>query len=794
MTKFTAANMALLLKLANSRLGIHKNKNVEQSNVHKREVAELLSLGKEEQARVKTVGVINEDYQTEVLGMLLIYCETLANRVRGLEGVKICPPDLKEAFGKKFPEECIDCCCINPKIVHRLSNKPPEESLINYYLANIAKKHNIAWETPLLPPLVDLQQSIPDFTLSALSEQLPSPPSNVTESAAIFDFPSVPTESKLDFPSVPAFPTLPAVLPVSDASQSKAFGPGLTTAVIGQDAEFTIQSYDTLGQKMINGGDTYHVLIQGQHGDQIYGKVRDNGNGSYSATYVPQKAGGYAIAVYLDKTPIAKSPFISNAVAGASTTDLVQTAVYGDGITTGTPNVPSTFTIQAKDANGVNRVQGGDKFYAFIQGPPGIQIYGKVVDNANGTYSVSYTPPVAGGYAVAVYLDQSPLKNSPYTFFILEASTADLSKPSDEDDELEKLWKETSKLSFDKPVSSAVVEVDHGSSTAPPAPSLAGFSSSKPRLTNAQFLQSITEKTLVIDNGSGVVKAGFAGEDAPRCVFPSIVGYPLHQSVMRSMAKDKYVGDEAQAKRGVLSIKYPIEHVPIYEGFCLSHNVRRLDLGGRDITEYLMRLLTERGYAFTSTAEREIVRDIKEKLSLASVDFAADMAAAEKNDIVAEYTMPDKQIDESTVVPDKEQSERLQLQYGRLVYKEVWIQGYVKAPQEDDEEEDDMSSMQFEVTDGTSDILVCIGTPDITLQAKPGQYLLVAGFMVENDGQRFMIALKMADLSKNAEQREKLWRLETKHIQEKIYRIPLVSSPTKGGDVRMDDSFEDDSE
>ena len=34
---------------------------------------------------------------------------------------------------------------------------------------------------------------------------------------------------------------------------------------------------------------------------------------------------------------------------------------------------------------------------------------------------------------------------------------------------------------------------------------------------------------LVIDNGSGMCKAGFAGDDAPRAVFPSIVGRPRHQ-------------------------------------------------------------------------------------------------------------------------------------------------------------------------------------------------------------------------------------------------------------------------
>ena len=53
-------------------------------------------------------------------------------------------------------------------------------------------------------------------------------------------------------------------------------------------------------------------------------------------------------------------------------------------------------------------------------------------------------------------------------------------------------------------------------------------------------------QALVVDNGSGMCKAGFAGDDAPRAVFPSLVGRPKMRSVMIGMdAKDAYIGDEA---------------------------------------------------------------------------------------------------------------------------------------------------------------------------------------------------------------------------------------------------------
>jgi actin-related protein 2 len=89
-----------------------------------------------------------------------------------------------------------------------------------------------------------------------------------------------------------------------------------------------------------------------------------------------------------------------------------------------------------------------------------------------------------------------------------------------------------------------------------------------------------------------------------------------------------------------------VSHViPVVDGYIQQHAVRRLNLAGRHVTNYLVRLLMQSGYAFNSSADFETVRDIKEQLCFVSYDTKKDQKLANETTLLdKEYTLPDKSI------------------------------------------------------------------------------------------------------------------------------------------------------
>ncbi|XP_028460278.1 uncharacterized protein LOC114572744 isoform X2 [Perca flavescens] len=238
---------------------------------------------------------------------------------------------------------------------------------------------------------------------------------------------------------------------------------------------------------------------------------------------------------------------------------------------------------------------------------------------------------------------------------------------------------------------------------------------------------------IVLDTGSGLMKAGFADQDLPNVIFPTIIGMPKYEEIMNgNLERETYIGHEAQHMRGVLALKHPIKNgiirnwdemekiwhhtfqqlcvdpddhpvllteaamnplanrqrmveimfecfnvpftyvamqavlalyaagrttgvvfdsgdgvshsVPVFEGYSLPHAVQRFPLAGVDVTMHLKKLMQEQGVCMRTTAEMEIVREMKEKCCFVAVDHKAELSPGGASCREMHYTMPDGQI------------------------------------------------------------------------------------------------------------------------------------------------------
>jgi len=122
-------------------------------------------------------------------------------------------------------------------------------------------------------------------------------------------------------------------------------------------------------------------------------------------------------------------------------------------------------------------------------------------------------------------------------------------------------------------------------------------------------------------------------------VFCCPAAYIVIQAVMSLYSYGRTTGCVVDSGDGVTHV------VPVYEGFCLPHAVQRLDLAGRDLSDYMVKILTERGVSMVSSAEKEIVRHMKETacyvLTKEDLDTAVQNSQQQPTDYELLHTLPD---------------------------------------------------------------------------------------------------------------------------------------------------------
>ncbi|KAG7258158.1 hypothetical protein CRUP_031583 [Coryphaenoides rupestris] len=248
----------------------------------------------------------------------------------------------------------------------------------------------------------------------------------------------------------------------------------------------------------------------------------------------------------------------------------------------------------------------------------------------------------------------------------------------------------------------------------------------QPTGTRDDFSEISDFKTpIILDTGSGVMKAGFSDQELPSVIFPTIIGLPKYEEMMNGSAQQEaYIGHNAQQMRGVLALRYPMKNgvihnwddmekllgvdpedhpvmlteapmnpaesraravevlfdrfgvpfvyvavqpvlalyaagrctgvvfdsgdgvshsVPVFEGYSLPHAIQRFPLAGHDVTLHLRK---EQGVCLRTSAELEIVREMKERCCRVALDYEAELTSSTTGGAAGEmsYTLPDGQV------------------------------------------------------------------------------------------------------------------------------------------------------
>ncbi|XP_041637158.1 filamin-C-like isoform X6 [Cheilinus undulatus] len=207
---------------------------------------------------------------------------------------------------------------------------------------------------------------------------------------------------------VPRSPFKIKTLPAHDASKVRASGPGLNASGVPASlpVEFTIDARDA-GEGLLT------VQILDPEGKPKKANIRDNRDGTYTVSYVPDMAGRYTITIKYGGDEIPYSPYRIHALpTGDASKCLVTVSIGGHGPGSGIgPTIQigeeTVITVDAKAA-------GKGKVTCKVSTPDGAELDVDVVENADGTFDIYYTAPEPGKYVITIRFGGENIPNSPF--------------------------------------------------------------------------------------------------------------------------------------------------------------------------------------------------------------------------------------------------------------------------------------------------------------------------------------------------------------------------------------------
>ncbi|KAK6308660.1 hypothetical protein J4Q44_G00219310 [Coregonus suidteri] len=215
-------------------------------------------------------------------------------------------------------------------------------------------------------------------------------------------------ELTYDGTPIPGSPFNPTAYPPTDATKVKCSGPGLERAKMGETGEFVVDCTNA-------GPAELTIEIIGDSGTEAEVHIQDNGDGTYTITYIPLCPGSYTLTIRYGGQDVPNFPARLAVEPAVNTSGVL---VFGPGVE-GKGVFREATTDFSVDARPLTQT-GGNHIKTVIQNPSGAVTDAVITDHYDGTYSVEYTPYQEGPHSVEVTYDETPVPNSPFRVAVME--------------------------------------------------------------------------------------------------------------------------------------------------------------------------------------------------------------------------------------------------------------------------------------------------------------------------------------------------------------------------------------